>query len=144
MLFYGLTGALEMPRSLLLRSRLCRVRSSPIFLLRRSISRNWSAMLIRRIRMLGAETRSLSVRPSAGVRRRPCFGEPWACVLGLLCGIWSFNGIPSTLCQRHSSASMRCLSFCLASALAHQGINQDLHCTNTYTPCPTVVSIYCD
>lgn len=41
------------------------------------------------------------MRPSAGVRRRPCSGEPWACVLGLLYGIWSFNGIPSTLCQEH-------------------------------------------
>jgi hypothetical protein len=66
--------ALEMPRNLLLRSRLCRVRLYLIFLLRKSISRNWSAMLIRLIRMLGVETRSLNVRPSAGVRRRPCFG----------------------------------------------------------------------
>lgn len=56
--FHWLIGALEMLRNLLLRSRLCRVRSSPIFLLRRSISRNWSAMLIRLIRTLGVETKS--------------------------------------------------------------------------------------
>lgn len=103
--YYMANSALEMPRSLLLRSHLCRVRSSPIFLLRRSISHNWSAMLIQLIRMLDAETRSLSVRTSAGVRRRPCFGEPWACVLGLLCGIWSFNGLPSTLREEHLSVS---------------------------------------
>lgn len=130
-------SVLETPRSLLLRFRLCRVRSSPIFLLRRSISRSWSAMLIPLIRMLDAEIRSLSVRTSAGVRRRPCFGEPWACVLGLLCGIWSFKGIPLTLCQEHMSVS-KYLGFSLPLGLMYRGINKGLHNTHTFTPCPTV------